>query len=223
MDYYHPDSKVVIRVTPKAGCTTILKMFLEHCGLLEAALAYDDWVHNYRDKVFKPFPTNLTGIVRLKFVRNPFSRSVSSYLHVSRCRKDFPMFRHIQHLSFETFLEYLASSNVQWDFHFEKQFRDGEHYDDLIRIENIDERMPHINTKYGLNLKWKFDNHHHIPKQPTLITEYQGNKDFSKEFHPIGSYKQFYNKKNREMVEKIFAADFLNYGYTYDDFLNENI
>ena len=113
--------------------------------------------------------------------------------------------------------------NHSWDFHFEKQFRDGEHYDHVIRIENMDEQMPHINIKYGLNLKWKFDSHHHIPKQPTLITDYQGVKDFSKEFHPIGSYNQFYNEKNREMVEKIFADDFLNYGYTYNDFLNENI
>ena len=49
MDYYHPNSKVVFNVTPKAGCTTILKMFLEHCGLLEAARAYE-WVHDYREK-----------------------------------------------------------------------------------------------------------------------------------------------------------------------------
>ena len=223
MDLYHPNSKVVIGWTPKCACTVILKMFLDHCGLLETALNYDGWVHNYRERFLEPCPIDLNNILRIKFIRNPYSRAVSSYLTVCRFRKDFPMLKDIEHLSFETFLEYLVSPDVQWDFHYIQQFKKGEKYDEVIRIENIDHRMTEINLKYGLNLNWKFTSSHHILKHPNIDNGYQGNIDYYKNFDLIGSYKEFYNETNRKFVETVYASDFLHYGYTYDDFLLENI
>ena len=133
------------------------------------------------------------------------------------------MFQHLDHLSFESFLGYLASGTALWDGHFQKQFRRGEDYMEIVRIESMDQVMPLMNQKYGLRLNWKFTCSHHIVKQPSMVTEYQGAKDFSKGFDEIGSYKQFYNETNRRLVETIYADDFLHYRYTYEDFLNENV
>lgn len=225
VDLYHPNSRVVLGWSPKAGCTVVLKMFLNDCGLLEEALRYSNWVHDYRDAFLSPCPVEATGIVaRIKFVRNPYARAVSSYLSICLGRyRQFPMFDHFDHLSFEIFLQYLASGGLTSDFHLDKQYREGEHYDEIVRIEDMDAVMPLLNQKYGLALNWNFSSGHHITKQPNLTTEYQGAKDFSKVFYEIGSYKQFYNETNRRLVQNIYADDILNYGYTYDDFLAADV
>ena len=128
------------------------------------------------------------------------------------------MFQHLDHLSFESFLGYLESGTALWDGHFEKQFRRGEDYTEIVRIESMDQVMPLISEKYVLRLKWKFTSSHHIVKQPTMVTEYQGAKDFSRGFDEIGSYKQFYNETNRRLVETIYTDEFLHYGYTMKAF-----
>jgi len=223
MDLYHPNSKVVFGWTAKAGCTVVVKMFLDHCGLLEEALAYSSWVHDYREAFLTRCPTDNT-LVRIKFVRNPYSRAVSSYLAISspNGRKQFSMFQSFDHFSFETFLQYLASGNATWDIHFDKQFCQGETYDEIVRIEKMDEMMPRINEMYGLNLNWKFTSSHHIIKDPTVKTDYQGANDFSKNRGPVGSYKAFYNEENRKLVESIYHDDFIHYGYTYQDFQQDD-
>ena len=222
-DLYHPNCKVVFGWTPKAGCTVVQKMFLDHCGLLEKALALYGCVQHFRCLVLEQEecpPDN--KLVRIKFVRNPYSRAVSSYLCMAYHRNVFRMFDSMDHFSFETFLQYLASGTATWDIHFDKQFYEGETYDKVVRLEKMDEVMPRINEMYGLQLNWKFTSHHHYPKDPTMETEYQGAKDFSKVRDPVGSYKAFYNEENRKLVESIYGDDFIHYGYTYQDFLNDD-
>jgi len=222
-DLYHPSSKVVFGWTPKAGCTVVIKMFLDQCGLLEEALAFYTWVHDFRWSVLEQVecPPHNT-LVRIKFVRNPYSRAVSSYFAVAYHRHLFGMFDSMDHLSFETFLKYLASGNATWDHHFDKQFCQGETYHEIIHLEKMDEEIPRLNQMYGLQLKWKFTSSHHFPKDHTMKTDYQGANDFSKNRDPVGSYKAFYNEENRKLVESIYADDFIHYGYTYEDFLKDD-
>lgn len=227
MDLYHPDSKIVVGWNNKAGCTVVLKIFLHHCGLLEKAET-QGWVHDYRDAFLTtpapaPEDDDSSGLVRIKFVRNPFSRAVSSYLHFCRLRTEYRIFSHVPHFSFEVFLRHLTLPDVEWDVHFLVQYRQEERYHEIVRIEEMDTVMPILNNKYGLDLEWKFSSHHHITKQPSKMTQYQGQKDFSKTFYEIGSYKQFYTDANRRLVQKIYADDFAHYGYTYQDFVNEDI
>jgi hypothetical protein len=223
MDLYHPNSKVVFGWTYKAGCTVVIKMFLDQCGLLEKALAYSNWVHNFRWSVLEQeqCPPD-KRFLRIKFVRNPYSRAVSSYFAVAYQRDLFGMFDSMEHFSFETFLQYLASGTAKWDGHFDKQFYKGEKYHEIIHLEKMDEEIPRLNQMYGLQLKWKFTSSHHFPKKPTMETDYQGKNDFSKNREPVGSYKAFYNEENRKLVESIYGDDILHYGYTYQDFLNDD-
>ena len=48
-----PGFPVAVCWSAKSGCTTVLKWFLAQTGLLDEALAYNDWIHAYRqDKLF---------------------------------------------------------------------------------------------------------------------------------------------------------------------------
>lgn len=90
---------VAICWSAKSGCTTVLKWFLAHNGLLDEARAYSQWVHDYRqnrlfeatgyrrqcERLFK-HGSGDTSIV--KVIRDPATRAVSSFLHFLRCGHD---------------------------------------------------------------------------------------------------------------------------------------
>jgi hypothetical protein len=73
----------------KAGCTFAVQWFLSQRGLLEAARAFNPWVHQYRIKVHYQSPEYLNHLAEIadrktkviKIVRNPYGRAVSSYIH----------------------------------------------------------------------------------------------------------------------------------------------
>lgn len=85
---YHPDVPYVVFWSQKAGCTTAVKWFLAQCGLLEEALAYSRWVHDYEAHVFRKRPHYRRGVVRalcdghpaVKVVRDPMRRAPSAFL-----------------------------------------------------------------------------------------------------------------------------------------------
>jgi len=68
----------------------VVKWFFWQLGLLDEALAYHSWVHNYENDVFKARKSYLDecltdikgGKPVIKFVRNPYRRSFSGYLEL---------------------------------------------------------------------------------------------------------------------------------------------
>ena len=51
--YYHqmlniPNKNILIDWTPKSGCTTVCKMIFKYLGILDEALKYSKWIHDYR-------------------------------------------------------------------------------------------------------------------------------------------------------------------------------
>lgn len=97
-----PGFPIAVCWSAKAGCTTVLKWFLAHSGLLEEALAYSSWVHDYREQRLNGGHDYFQRCVRLfdgtqtetldthtetfiiKVIRNPAARAVSSFLHFLR-------------------------------------------------------------------------------------------------------------------------------------------
>lgn len=75
----------------KAGCTFASKWLWFQEGLLDEALSYSPWPHEYRLQVYcrRPaYPERMgripeLGSRALKFVRDPFDRTVSAYLSFS--------------------------------------------------------------------------------------------------------------------------------------------
>lgn len=80
--------KLVILWNPKCGCTFISKWFFHHLGHLKAALDYNPWIHNYRIEVFQKSEylkkVSIKEVLNYRFIkviRNPFERTISSYIH----------------------------------------------------------------------------------------------------------------------------------------------
>lgn len=93
------DFPIVVCWSPKAGCTTVLKWFLEHNGLLDEAIAFSPWVHDYRASRLcagddyrrqceQLFVHRSADRFIIKVIRNPDLRAVSGYLHFLRWGHD---------------------------------------------------------------------------------------------------------------------------------------
>ena len=98
-----PDFPVAVCWSAKSGCTTVLKWFLSHNRLLDQALAYSRWVHDYRQQKLFQAPGYRRQCERLfkkrsrnrfivKVIRDPATRAVSSFLHYQRCGYDLQRF-----------------------------------------------------------------------------------------------------------------------------------
>jgi hypothetical protein len=94
--FCHPQVPFIVSWAQKAGCTTVLKWFLYHAGLLDQALAYGrkpgsvNAIHKYETEVFKQAPGYTdqllakldAGCPVIHFMRCPYERAFSSYLHI---------------------------------------------------------------------------------------------------------------------------------------------
>ncbi len=161
---WRKDFPLVVSFSPKAGCTTVLKWFLQQNNLLEDAYAYSNWVHDYREQILykndmykeeclKIFTNNPDAYYIIKVIRNPIDRAVSSYIHYLRwggITKDWAAVREIDNwkrlnglntqkgLSFNQFLTFIVFANrsdIYLDPHFSFQF-------DAIQDEKVDIFIP---------------------------------------------------------------------------------
>lgn len=134
----------------KAGCTTVLKWFLKHNGLLEDAIAHSEWLHDYREQRLcagydyrwsceRLFSHTHARTCIVKVIRDPARRAVSGYLHLlrhghnktwpagatlNRWKKEAGLGRQ-RGISFRQFLRFLAVAQAQGraiDPHFRPQF-----------------------------------------------------------------------------------------------------
>ncbi len=94
----HSSFPYVLCWSQKAGSTSLLKWFLHHCGLLEAARDYgekdfDVELHRYENEVLKRRRGYMTELQQrladpdtpvIHFVRCPWSRVFSMYMHVHK-------------------------------------------------------------------------------------------------------------------------------------------
>lgn len=87
---HHKDFPFVIMWSEKAGCTSIVKWFFWHLGLLDEAIKHHPWVHNYENEKFKSRSGYVHDCIKaieggkpvIKFVRNPYRRTFSGYLEL---------------------------------------------------------------------------------------------------------------------------------------------
>ncbi|ORE93587.1 hypothetical protein ATO13_12956 [Stappia sp. 22II-S9-Z10] len=86
---YDPSFPYIIFWSQKSGCTTVVKWFFAQLGLLDEALAYSNWIHDYEGQVFKKrkfYRRELADALKagthkvIKVVRDPMARAPSSFL-----------------------------------------------------------------------------------------------------------------------------------------------
>jgi hypothetical protein len=145
-----PTFPIAVCWSAKAGCTTVLKWFLAHNGLLEEAVAHSSWVHDYREQRLceglgyrqmceQLFTHSCAETFIVKVIRDPAKRAISGYLHllrqghqsswlagatVKRWKRENGLGRQ-RGISFRQFLSFLDSEQARGcsiDPHFRPQY-----------------------------------------------------------------------------------------------------
>ena len=139
--------RFVVDWTPKGGCTVVLKMWYEHAGLLDTVLDHSSWIHDWRCQKgthmhYKPGKTNVNNAVFIKFVRNPYSRAVSSYIHASRSHILHALADGGNNMTFKHFILEHLPSRMQENPHWKPQHmcHGVAEFDHIIKIEELEDK-----------------------------------------------------------------------------------
>lgn len=179
--HYKEDFPLILFWSEKSGCTSLVKWFFFQIGILDTALRYHKWVHNYEFEVYKKAPTyQLDLILSLiksekdvyKLVRNPYKRAVSSFVmlnfdtmpnhpiwpdFLSSMREYFYNNKNSNEgVSFKQYLQFLkikGSDVYSVDGHFAQQYVEGEekYISKYLYLEDYNDSIRQIERRYGLN------------------------------------------------------------------------
>ena len=165
----HEKFPFVLFWSEKSGCTSLIKWFFHHIGVLDEALDHSPWVHEYEANIFKKgdYIDRLEkalsgGKPAVKLVRNPFRRVVSGFLSVAKAparhepawvlgewerimKSPQIRIRPTEGVTFSQFLQYLApkATREAVNAHFARQFVPGErrYCNNYIRLENLSDEL----------------------------------------------------------------------------------
>ena len=173
------DFPIAVCWSPKSGCTTMLRWFLFHNGLLAESEAHHWWPHLYRMNVLcarKGYYQQCRQILAertrfvIKVVRDPARRAVSNFLHLltqAVDRPDDPGWRAVQAwrrdvgmqgeeaVSFEQFMLYIVSPRRPGDFfdlHLAPQWcaEQDPAVHALIPLENLTTHLRDLERQFSL-------------------------------------------------------------------------
>ena len=239
MNYNHMllCKKFVIDWTPKAGCTITKKIWFDYMNVLDEALEVEKvhdgrlikgWIHDFTSTFYKRFGTvtpdelKSDDFIKIKYVRNPYDRAVSSYIH---CCKHSKLFENCEDInpSFYEFVKLLINEKLHINAggdHWRIQNYDPKiKYDEIIKLENLENETKRLNQKYNINLKCNFDSTHHIKKKNKIDKFFDVSasdvKKHLNENQELPIYDSFYTDEIKEMVYEIYKIDIETYGYEY--------
>lgn len=238
-------NKLIMDWNEKAGCTVLVHMFFEHMGLIDEALSYSKWIHDYRQQVFSKLNVvryiDLEQLPYFKFkvVRNPYNRVVSSYLTIMRqikerlprvYNKNFEKNKlEIKRLldvedvdiSFRQFVDYLSLVDIRnCDNHYEQQrkaYEDRVKWDKLCKLETIKNDLLEVNKKAGVQLRIADKTSvHHFRKNQNMKMNVSDIK-WSNMKDNIPEYIHFYTPDLVYKVAEIYSEDFEAYQYSFEN------
>ena len=240
---YNKDLNLALFWSPKSGCTFAVKWFFDRVGLLEAAYAYDGWIHKYRRDVFERSETYRKYIKEIlapettiiKVVRNPYDRIVSSYIHAIKTGysdREISIFstRKVNReygFSFSEFVDFLGSIDLRaCNPHHQLQIHPSEEQgliklNYIVHLENSFNALKKIELDLGLrqsNFSKLSSSHHHTVRD--LAFSFCGDKIFCtselKKNSKAPSSQCFYNSALQEKVKILYEVDFRAYNYDLD-------
>jgi hypothetical protein len=167
-----PTSKLGIIWSPKCACTKVVLWYFKMTGLLDAALFYHPWPHNYRMNVLYASDqytrwvktADWKNFTWYQFCRDPVKRALSSYRHsLGQGHADERISRalqrpasNVQGYSLEEFLRYLEIERLAGPCDPHVKFQTQELSKSVpVKIINIDEvdmleQMNVIERQHGL-------------------------------------------------------------------------
>jgi len=219
--YCDVNNKVCFTFSPRAGCTITFQQYLDLLGLLDDALNYHSFIHNYRNNFFNQNcpKVNINRLIRqkytfIKFIMNPYIRAVSIYRIQSS-----------NNLSFRDYLKELINNQTTYfkaidKYHYNPQYIHGEEkiITKYIKIDKNETFQITLadGTLYQIDVN-KYTSRHHGKK--TENTSFCG--DLPREIvnqNLPKSYKYFYDDEIKQMVETFYEKDIKQYNYSFDDF-----
>ena len=218
--YGDKKNKICFAFTPRSGCSVVFQQFLDLFGLLKPALDYNQFIHFYRNEIINPNINHLKieNLIQekyniIKFVQNPYIRAVSVFL-----------IQKSHNFSFRDYLKKILVSddflNTNDKYHYHPQYICGEEkiITKYIKIDKNEKFEIKIDGKpYVIDLK-KYNSVHHIKKNINN-TQFCGDIPLEEVFlNAPKTYKYFYDDEIKELVEKLYKNDIINYGYSFNDF-----
>lgn len=221
--YVDNNNKVCFTFSPRGGCSIAFKLFLDLNSLLEDAIKFKPWIHDYRCEIIgrNTKICNINYFIKnnysfIKFIMNPYIRAVSCYR---------PQRSH--NLSFREYMRKIVHDidflEKNEKYHMRPQYIDGEEniitkYIKIDKYEKYDITLQD-GSLYTLDVN-KYSSTHHAKKNVNNTT-FCGDCPRRKINNNLPySYKYFYDDEIRELVEKFYKQDIEKYGYKFEDFDN---
>ena len=220
-------NKIIMGWSPKAGSAVACKMFFEHMGLLQEALEYGDFAHNYREKIFYSKFGRSTieelhnpNYLKFKVIRNPYARIISTFLHTQ-----FLKIRRQPAGKDESFFEFIIRKDrdISETVHLvpQKGSYESKETFHLIRLENFVEEIEKLNAKFNTKFNPHHVSRHHVTKT-TKSHGFVGKTKYSqlveKNVIPPRTsppYDNFYNEEIKDMVYEMYKKDIDFYEYDF--------
>ena len=223
---FNREKKIIIDWSSKSACTIIVKMFF---AMNNQTIDPNVWIHDERERyVREKGHIRLSNLLdprplKIKFVRNPYSRAVSSYIHYSKYLSN-KLDEKYHDISFIEFCQNLKNNNIPPNIHwtYQKLYveRFFKFFNEIIKIEYLSDEIERINRVYSLNFNCDFTSDHFVNKNND--TEFVGNLKYSQIADKIPKYRYFYNKEIQSLVRNIYLDDIQSYDYSFDEFLKFN-
>jgi len=239
---YHQNFPVILFWSQKSGCSSLAKWFFFQLNLLEEALKLHPSIHYYRENVyFNNDHTNklINALITkekptIKLVRNPYTRTVSSFLHLVHYHDD-SMFKnlwdklnkHNKGVSFKQFLyeiQKIGTDLPSINGHIAKQYMAGEEIwvQEIIKLENLSQSIANLENKYNMikspiNTISKSLDHKSSFVNNTFNEKNIPDKLFSQQDvlnRNLPKYEKFYDAETKQLCYEIFKEDFIKYNYS---------
>ena len=233
--------KLGIIWSAKSACTTVLLWHLWHCDLLQEALSYHGWPHQFRShllhksKMYRAWAKDVGrsgGWQWLRILRDPYRRAVSSYRHALRKSYEGAGIAQVLRIdcekgySFEQFLDYLQQIDIaKCNIHHRAQFHPVEELVTPSKVINVDKQdlmaflnaidatlaPPRTPVSALLDAIAVIAARHHVHESAT--DQDQASTRFKAEdaLSEWPSYQCFLNDSTRKKIASIYATDFTRY------------
>eukprot|EP01031_Cornospumella_fuschlensis_P030283 gene30283-36592_t len=244
-----PENKILLDWTPKAACTVAVSLMFHHMGIVYGR-DYHHFPHNLRLSFYEQCGLATLAMLadptwlRVKVVRNPFDRAISSYFHSLRYADAIPAIKmyipNYNNVSFADFIDILLSKPPSFMYnpgngshwYFQHKMYEIEAvreqrpspFDVILHVENLKEDLVKLNrlVKRGHHgEEFPVTSVHSFYKsgnhyETVSVSRFLGRLQWwqVKDLHPA-NYSVMYDDLIRQKVTKLFHWDLALYNYSW--------